>query len=61
MRAEGGGPDVDIQQIIDWHSKGYNTTSDEAWNRSPICLCCRHAWPCDTAVLAAELARVTDA
>lgn len=31
------------------HNKGYRNTSDEAWQRDPICTGCEHQWPCDTA------------
>lgn len=36
------------------HTKGYANTSDEVWDRSPICSSCRHAWPCEVALVQAE-------
>ena len=32
------------------HTKGYRTTSDETWDRDPVCNGCDGAWPCDTTV-----------
>lgn len=49
-----------IEAITHEHVKGYRTTSDEVWDRSPICRGCNHAWPCDTAVLAADLSRLRE-
>ena len=49
-----------IEAITHEHVKGYRTTSDEVWDRSPICRGCNHAWPCDTAVLAAGLSRLRE-
>jgi hypothetical protein len=46
-----GTPPVDTDE----HVKGYRTTSDEAWDRWPICQSCGMAWPCDVSVLAARV------
>lgn len=52
-------PDLDaadrIRHIIESHVKGYRSTSDEVWDRQPICQECGQAWPCDTAVIIGEL------
>jgi hypothetical protein len=44
-----------LASVRESHVKGYRSTSDEAWNRRPICTGCRHEWPCDVATVLAAL------
>lgn len=55
----------EAHELLNVHVKGYESTSDEAWDRDPICRYCGHAWPCDSAerdaVIAALLERAVTA
>jgi len=55
------GVPVDIQRIIAEHEKGYRDTSDEVWNRNPICTKCNRPWPCDTVKVSAALSLRSEA
>lgn len=44
-----------VAAIREQHVKGYRSTSDEVYERQPICQGCGHAWPCDTAIVLAAL------
>lgn len=48
-----------IARMEEHHVKQYPSTSDEVWQREHTAFCggCRHAWPCDVAVLIDALAR----
>lgn len=37
-----------LMDVARLHSKSYADTSDEAWNRNPVCSHSGHAWPCET-------------
>ena len=40
------------------HTMGWRSTSDEAWERDPICLACRMSWPCEPSQSADEIERL---
>jgi len=36
-----------VQQIIDAHSKGYNSVSDEVYETNAVCAECNRSFPCE--------------
>lgn len=39
-----------VESVKEKHRKTYLTTSDEAWQRNPICDYCEYSWPCSTII-----------
>jgi hypothetical protein len=53
--------DEHLAEVRAWHHKAYNSTSDEVWERNPVCASDGHGWPCDVEIVGRGVDQVVDA